>query len=206
MRAISGTGPTTSGSCAGPNSVLHWDGRDWIAWRRHPLLRRRREHDQRDWAAAPNDLWVIGDGISHWLNDRWVATPRFPSDVVGINGPYVAVAGTGPSDVHFLLASGYVVKATNDNLDPHRGAEHEQPPGRPRGGCSDRCVGRLRRPHVRRLTPVPARCRCGRLGFPFRLLTGPAGIHAIWSAPDGTLWAAGKGGALLRRAPNPTAP
>ena len=58
----------------------------------------------------------MGDAISHWLNGGWVAPPAFPSDVVGINGPYVAVAGTGPNDVHFLLASGYVAKATNNNL------------------------------------------------------------------------------------------
>ena len=50
------------------------------------------------------------------MNDGWVAPPKFPTDVVGVNGPYVAVAGTGPSDVHFLVASGYVLEATNDNL------------------------------------------------------------------------------------------
>ena len=43
-------------------------------------------------------------------------------------------------------------------------------------------------------------------GPTLRSLSAPAGIRAIWSAPDGTLWAAGKGGALLRRAPTPAAP
>jgi len=204
MRAISGTSTSDVWVVRGTNTVLHWDGRGWVA-RDATLAGGVANTINAIWAAAPNDLWVVGDGISHWLNDSWVATPKFPSNVVPINGPYVAVAGTGPSDVHFLAASGYVLKATNGNMtlteelsvnthpialaaaaptgvwavfdDPVSAGSHLVQPGADADG-----------------------------GPTLRSLSAPAGIRAIWSAPGGTLWAAGKGGALLRRAPTPAAP
>jgi hypothetical protein len=202
MRAISGTGTRDVWVVRGTNTVVHWDGNDWIARDATLYYGGAANTINAIWAAAPDDLWVVGDGISHWLNGGWVATPKFASDVVGVNGPYVAVAGTGPSDVHFLVASGYVLKATNDNLtlteelsvDNHPiGLAAAAPAGvwavfdDPRSGVS-------------RLFQLGAD---GDGGTPFRSLTAPAGIRALWSAPDGTLWAAGKAGALLRRAPTP---
>jgi hypothetical protein len=205
MRAISGTGTSDVWVVRGTNRVLHWDGRDWVARDATLYYGGGANTINAIWAAAPNDLWVVGDGISHWLNDGWVATPRFPTDVVGVNGPYVAVAGTGPSDVHFLLASGFVLKATNDNLilteelssNNHPIALAAAAPTGVWAAFDDPAAG------VSRLVQLGAD---GDGGTTFRSIGGPAGIRAIWSAPDGTLWAAGKGGALLRRAPTPTAP
>ena len=205
MRAISGTSTSDVWVVRGTNSVLHWDGGGWIARDATLYYGGGANTISAIWAAAPNDLWVVGDGISHWRNDSWVATPKFPSDVVGVNGPYLAVAGTGASDVHFLLASGHVVKATNDNLtltvelsaSTHPIALAAAAPTGVWAVFDDPASG------VSRLFQLGAD---GDGGSPFRSLIAPAGIRAIWSAPDGTLWAAGKGGALLRRAPTPAAP
>ena len=201
LRAISGTGPKDVWVVRGASTVLHWDGESWLS-REAPLYYGGGINAVNAiWAAAPDDVWAVGDDISHWSNGGWVAPPKFPSNVVGISGPYVAVAGTGPNDVHFLLASAYVVKATNDNLTlveeltttTHPVALAAAVPTGVWAVFDD---------------PVAAVSRIHRVGGDPDAgaapdLVGPAGLNAIWSAPDGTLWAAGRGGSLLRRAPTP---
>jgi len=135
------------------------------------------------------------------VNGSWVTPPAFPSSVVGINGPYVAVAGTGPNDVHFLLASGHVVKATNDNLTLVQELNASTQAvalvaAAPMGVWAmfdDAGAG------VSRLYLLGGSPDAG----PDPRLVGPAGLKGIWALPDGTLWAAGQGGSLLRRAPTP---
>jgi len=205
MGAISGTGPSDVWVVRGTNSVLHWDGRDWIARDVTLYYGGAANTISAIWAAAPNDLWVVGDGISHWLNDDWVPPPKFPTDVAGVNGPYVAVAGTGPSDVHFLLASGYVLKATNDNLGLSVETSANNHPLALAAAAPNGVWAMFDDPlHGVSLLVQVGTDADG--GATFRSLSAPAGTHAIWSATDGTLWAAGKGGALLRRAPTSTAP
>lgn len=204
MRAISGTGTSDVWVARGTNTVLHWDGRGWVA-RDATLAGGVANTIAAIWAAAPNDLWAVGAGISHWLNDSWVAPPKFPSNVVPVNGPYVAVAGTGPNDVHFLAASGDVLKATNDNMTLAKELSVSNHPialaaAAPTGVWAvfdDPVSG------VSQLLQPGADADGGPT---LRSLSAPAGVRAIWSAPDGILWAAGKGGALLRRAPPPAAP
>jgi hypothetical protein len=201
MRAISGTGPNDVWIARGTNSVLHWDGQDWIA--RDVTLYQGGAVNTVNaiWAAAPNDVWIVGTGISHWVNGNWVTPPRFPTNVVPLNGPYVAVAGTGPNDVHFLLASGDVVKATNDNSILTQEASTSTPAvalvaAAPTGVWvmyDDAASG------VSRLSLLGGDSDGGVMPR----LVGPAGLKGIWCAPDGTLWAAGQGGSLLRRAPTP---
>src|SRR5205085_11037109 len=104
-------------------------------------------------------------------------------------------------DVHFLLASGYVAKATNDNLTlveelvstTHPVALAAAAPTGVWAVFDDPVAGVSR---VYRLGGDPDAGAAPRL-------VGPAGLSALCSAPDGTLWAAGKGGSLLRRAPAP---
>jgi hypothetical protein len=201
MRAISGTGPNDVWIARGTNSVVHWDGDDWIA--RDVTLNQGGAVNTINaiWAAAPNDLWVVGSGISHWVNGSWVGAPAFPSNVVPVNGPYVAVAGTGPNDVFFLSASGAVVKATNDNLTLTQVSNPGAPAvalvaAAPTGVWllfDDVASG------VSRLTLLGSHSD----GGADPRLVAPAGLKGIWCAPDGTLWAAGQGGSLLRRAPTP---
>jgi hypothetical protein len=203
MRAISGTGPRDVWIVRGTNSILHWDGDNWIA--RDVLLYYGGGANAVNaiWAAAPNDVWAVGDGISHWANGSWVAPPKFPSNVVGISGPYIAVAGTGPDDVHFLAATGYVVKATSDlslveelSASTHPVTLAAAAPIGVWALFDDAASG------VSRLYRVGSNPDAS-VGWSGTVV-GPAAINGIWSAPDGTLWAAGKGGSLLRRAPTPT--
>lgn len=204
MRAISGTGPNDVWIARGANTVLHWDGQDWIA--RDVTISQGGLVNTVNaiWAAAPDDLWAVGSGISHWMNGSWVGPPTFPSNVVGINGPYVAVAGTGPNDVHFLLASGHVVKATNNNLTLTQELGASTQPvalvaAAPTGVWAmfdDAAAG------VSRLYLLGGSPDAG----PDPRLVGPAGLKGIWGLPDGTLWAAGQGGSLLRRAPTAPTP
>ena len=201
MRAISGTGPNDVWIVRGPSTVLHWDGEGWVGREAAVYYGGGVNALNAIWAAGPDDVWAVGDSISHWSNGAWVAPPQFPSDVVGINGPYVAVAGTAPNDVHVLLASGYVAKATNNNLTlveelgttTHPVALAAAVPTGVWAMFDDPVAGVSR---IHRLGGDPDAGAAPSL-------VGPAGLNAIWSAPDGTMWAAGKGGSLLRRAPAP---
>jgi hypothetical protein len=201
LRAISGTGPNDVWVVRGSSTVLHWDGVGWIAREASLYYGGGVNAANAIFAAAPDDVWIVGDAISHWSNGTWVAPPAFPSNMVGISGPFVAVAGTGPDDVHFLFGSGYVAKATNGNrtlveeliTSTHPVALAAAAPAGVWALFDDGAAG------VSRLYRVGADADGG---APDQL-RGPAGLNAIWSAPDGTLWAAGKGGSLLRRAPAP---
>jgi len=201
LRAISGTGPKDVWVLRGPSTLMHWDGEGWVG--REAVMYRGGGLNALEaiWAAAPDDLWAVGDAISHWSNGAWVQPPAFPSNIVGINAPYVAVAGTGPNDVHFLFGSGYVAKATSNNLTLVEELSATTHPvalaaAVPTGvwAVFDDPVGGVSR--IYRLGGDPDAGAAPKL-------VGPAGLNAIWSAPDGTLWAAGKGGSLLRRAPAP---
>src|SRR5262249_31780281 len=65
MHAISGTGPNDVWVLRGTDSVLHWDGANWIS--RMPGVDNLRDV----WAAGPNDAWVAGDSLVRWHNDGW---------------------------------------------------------------------------------------------------------------------------------------
>jgi hypothetical protein len=202
LRAISGTSSNDVWILRGTNNLLHWDGSGWVS--RDVLLYFGGGVNAvaAIWAAAPNDVWAVGDGISHFLNGAWVAPPQFPSSVTGIGGPYLAVSGTGPNDVHFLLASGYVVAATAGTLVEELNAAGSHPlaltAAVPTGVWAmfdDAAFGVSR---LFRLGGNPDAGTSWTAGP-----VAPTGLAALWSAPDGTLWAAGAGGSLLRRAPTP---
>lgn len=189
MRAISGTSPDDVWIVRGTNSILHWDGAGWIS--RQPFI----DNVNDVWAAGPNECWVVGDGASHWHDDAWHVPPSLQS--IG-RLPLTAVGGGGSADV-WILAGGYVLKANGDaaaltvamNTDWNAAALSPAPGA---GGVwvlfqNGTAPSRLYR--VNALDDIaPA-------------LLAPAGLDDLWAAPDGALWAAGEGGALLRRAPGP---
>jgi hypothetical protein len=193
MRAISGTGPDDVWVLRGTNSVLHWDGQTWIS--RQPQI----DNLVGVWAAGPNEAWVVGDGVAHWLNGLW-SSPRLP--IFLASASFTAVSGTGPADV-WILAGDYVVKVSDDQQDLLEGLLTDTrpmavAPAGPAGsgvwvlvpeGAADSRLFQLSG------TPPTHNISAG--------LVAPAGLDDLWSAPDGTLWAAGAGGALIRKRPAP---
>jgi hypothetical protein len=189
MRAVSGTSRDDVWILRGANSILHWDGTSWIS--RQPYI----DKPERIWAAGPDNLWVVGvDGVSHWDGTYW-QTPRFPA---GIGPSCTAVGGSGPTDVWVLTADN-VLKASDDQTElvsvfignPAWRAASLTPVAT--GGVwvlfQDGIVGS-------RLYRFPGTDSFG-------AVLSPAGLNDVWLAPDGALWAAGTGGALVRRAPAP---
>ncbi|HET6146822.1 MAG TPA: hypothetical protein VFH68_04775 [Polyangia bacterium] len=190
MRAISGTGPDDVWVLRGRNSVLHWDGATWLG--RQPLV----DNLVDIWSPGPNEVWVVGDGLARWSGTGWSA-PRIPFMVS--NAPFTAVSGSGPTDV-WILAGGYALKVSDDYWDLNVAVSSDwraaslSPTST--GGVwvlfQDGAVA-SRLYHMTSIDPYehsPA-------------LLAPAGLNDLWAAPDGTLWAAGSGGALIRKRPAP---
>lgn len=191
LRAISGTGPNDVWILRGTNSVLHWDGDSWIS--RKPIIDRPVDI----WAAGPDEAWVVGDdGVSHWENGFWYP-PRLP---LGLDSTsFTAVGGSGPTDV-WMLAAGYLLKASDDKQDVSivMSSDWRAAALAPiatggvwvafeDGGVASRMY---------RITNVdPATFGTA--------VIGPVGLNDLWLAPDATLWAAGDGGALIRKRPAP---
>ena len=191
MRAISGTGPDDVWILRGTNSVLHWDGLSWIS--RQPLVNNLVDL----WAPGPNEVWVVGDDVSHWVGAGW-SPPRIPP-AIG-NTAFTSVGGSGPGDV-WLLAGGYVLKVADDGwnvtvvLSTDWRAASLSPLAT--GGAwvlfqDGTAASRL----YRVITAEP-----GGGGGP--ALIAPARLNDVWAAADGTLWAAGTDGALIRKRPVP---
>ena len=61
------------------------------------------------WAAGPNEAWVVGDGIGHWLGNAWVAT-QIPQEVY--YSSFSAVDGGGGGV--FFVSGGHVLQAAPD--------------------------------------------------------------------------------------------
>jgi hypothetical protein len=200
VRAISGTGPDDVWVLRGTNTVVHWDGATWLS-RQSSIT-----HLTDIWAAARGELWVAGDRVSRWRDGRW-RDAEIPAAVR--NTPITAIGGGGPGDV-WVLAGGYVLRATDDDpamptlvvatssswravaLTPARSPAST---GGVRVLFQDGTVA-SRIYHLTASNPPDTRVES----------LGPPGLSDLWEAPDGTLWATGPGGALLRRLPNPPAP
>jgi hypothetical protein len=190
MRAISGTGPDDVWILRGRNSVLHWDGGNWIS--RQPLV----DNLVDIWAPGPNEVWVVGDGLARWSGTGWGA-PRIPFMIS--NAPFTAVGGSGPTDV-WILAGGYALKVSDNygdlNIALSSSWRAASLSATSTGGVwvlfQDGTVA-SRLYHLTSIDPNergPA-------------VVAPAGLNDLWAAPDGTLWAAGSGGALIRKRPTP---
>jgi hypothetical protein len=191
MRAISGTGPADVWILRGRNSVLHWDGLSWIS--RQPLV----DNLVDIWAPGPNEVWVVGDAVSHWRGDGW-SPPRIPFAIGST--PFTAVGGSGPTDV-WILAGGYAMKVSDDYWDltvvmssSWRAVSLSS--AGTSGGVwvlfqDGTAASRLYRITGDQPADVGA------------VLLAPAGLNDLWAAPDGTLWAAGVGGAVIRKRPSP---
>jgi hypothetical protein len=191
MRAISGVATDDVWVIRGRNSVLHWDGADWIS--RQPMV----DNLVGIWAPGPNEVWIAGDTVSHWTGTSW-SPPRTPQSPGSI--PFTAVGGSGPGDV-WLLAGGYTMKVDADNwnitvaLSSDSRALALTPIST--GGVwvlyQDTIASVSR---VYQLTStVPGTWVPGPVA--------PGGLNDLWLAPDGAMWGAGTGGALIRRRPGP---
>jgi len=191
MRAISGTGPDDVWILRGTNSVLHWDGRSWIS--RQPDIDRPVDI----WAAGPDEAWVVGDdGVSHWDNGFWYR-PRLPATFGST--PFTAVNGSGPADV-WMLAAGYVLKVSDDQQDVSvvMSSDWRAAALAPiaTGGVWVVFQAGTEASRLYRITNTDP----GTFGT---AVIGPAGLNDLWLASDATLWAAGDGGALIRKRPSP---
>ena len=192
MHAITGAGPDDVWILRGTNSVLHWDGSTWIS--RLPQI----ENLKGIWAPGPNELWVVGDGVSHWIGTGW-SPLRIPN--ILINTPFTAVGGSGPTDV-WVLAAGYAMKvgANNGDLTEALSSSWHAAALSPvsTGGVwvlfQDGATPASR---LYRVTGTDPTTDIG------PMVVAPAGLNDLWAAPDGTLWGAGSGGALIRRRPTP---
>jgi hypothetical protein len=141
-------------------------------------------------------VWVVGEGVSHGRGTGW-NPPRIPF-AIG-NAPFTAVNGGGPADV-WILAGDYALKVSDDYADLNvaissgwRAASLTPAAG---GGVwvvfqDGTTASRLY--HLTAAAPTGSGAA----------LLAPAGFNDLWVAPDGTLWAAGTGGALMRKAPVP---
>jgi hypothetical protein len=193
LRAISGSGPNDVWVVRG-SSVLHSsDGTTWVP--RQPSTGHGTQVNPADvWAAGPNEAWVVGDGIAHWLGNDWAAT-EVPQEVY--YSSFSAVAGGGGAV--FFVTGGYVLEAAPDgkslsvvsNADQSVAAVHVVGP--------DDAWFLWREPDLTRVyhytLPLVTPGKKDRT-------VAPAGMNDIWVAPDGTPWLAGEGGALLRHAPD----
>jgi hypothetical protein len=192
MRKIWGNGPDDVWIVRGRNSLLHWDGASWIS--RQPPV----DNLVDVWAVGPNDAWVVGDAVAHWRGDGWDA-PRSPA--VPGSTPFTAVGGNGPTDV-WVLAGSYVWKMSDDytTFIEAFGTGSRVVALSPTGTVGiwvliqddTFAVSRLYR-----LTGTDPTTDT------FQGPLGPAGLNDLWAGPDGTLWATGTGGALIRRRPTP---
>lgn len=187
LRAISGTGPKDVWLIRGPNTVLHNDGNGWVA--RQPL---QTESLTDIWAVSPDDAWVVGDGVWRWSTDGWTRV-KVPPEVANI--PFHAVGGGGGSV--FFLAGGYVLRANPDGESISVVLS---------GGSAHSAIHVVARddawlvvqdPNLSRVYRIASAGTAGVAFNPYSL--APAGMNDIWAAPDGAVWMAGEGGALLRK-------
>jgi hypothetical protein len=194
MRVISGNGPNDVWILRGANTLVHFDGMNWLG--RQPELQR----PVAIWSPGPDELWIVGeDGTLHWYGGS-ARRQTWPPEL-GNAPSFSAVAGTGPGDVWVLSSDGYVLRVSDDGSKLVTMG----------GSGPQRAMG---------LAPIPtggiwALYQNGTVGSRFYGYTAvgpanpgpgmfaPAGLNTLWVAPDGTIWAGGAGGTLIRRAPAP---
>jgi hypothetical protein len=80
--SISGSGPNDVWVTLGSHNGVHWDGNQWTSVDVPGF---------HVWSAGPNDVWAVGEGVSHFDGVRWSTDLTF--------GYLEAVWGSGPSDV-----------------------------------------------------------------------------------------------------------
>jgi hypothetical protein len=184
IRRISGTGPDDVWIVRGDSSLLHWDGHGWVG--RDPY-----NHAITDvWAAAPGEAWVVGQGLAHWRDGAWQSTPKIPQPLASTT--FSAVAGSGSANVWFL-AGGSLLQLSADgreltvllNSDWQGIALAASPTGDMWAMFRDGAVA----------------SRLYRSSDAFAAVLAPAGLNDLATTPDGALWVAGPGGALLRKGP-----
>jgi hypothetical protein len=192
MHAISGFGPDDVWILRGRSSVLHWDGSTWIS--RQPQV----DNLQGIWAPGPNEVWIAGDGVSHWIGTGW--SPLRIPDIL-INTSFTAVGGSGPTDV-WVLAAGYALKVAPNNWDLTEGISSSWraaalSPVSSGGIWVLFQDGTTPASRLYRVTGTDPTTDVG------PALVAPAGLNDLWASPDGTMWGAGQGGALIRKRPAP---
>jgi hypothetical protein len=193
MRAISGTSPDDVWILRGMNTLLHSDGTDWTT--RQTSLAQPVDI----WEAGPDELWVAGaDGV-YRQRGPYGDKLRLPTEV-GLGTPFTAVAGLSPTEV-WVLSPSYLLQ-----LDAT--------------GIELSIVTRSLNPTLVSIAPAAgggvwllsqngdvssiAEFYMAPPGQPTTAVVwSPAGLTDIWAAPDGTLWAGGAGGSLVRRLPAP---
>ena len=137
-------------------------------------------------------------GVSHWIGTGW--SPLRIPDIL-INTPFTAVGGSGPTDV-WVLAAGYALKVAANNWDLTEAISSNWRAAAlsplSSGGIwvlfQDGATPASR---LYRVTGTDPTTDIG------PMVVAPAGLNDLWAAPDGTLWGAGAGGALIRRRPVP---
>ncbi len=187
MRAISGTGLNDVWIVRGSKSVLHLDDHGWTS------LQPGIENLVDVWANGPDDAWVVGNQAAHWTGNGWI---RVQAPLIVGTAPFVAVSGSGAADV-WALAGGSLLHATSDltfasvlDTSSRLVSLSVTGPGTLWGLLQDGTTT-SRVFHVAGSVPDPL--------VPVSL--APAGLNDLWAAPDGTLWVAGAGGAILQKRP-----
>ena len=124
IRRVSGTGPDDVWVVRGDSNLLHWDGHVWVG---------RNPDDDRItdvWAAAPDEAWIVGQGVAHWRGGSWQVRPRIPPTVA--SATFSAVSGGGPADGVVpggrLPAAAKRRRARPDDREEHRLARHRPCP------------------------------------------------------------------------------
>ncbi len=113
-------GPTFTGLfVAGPNDVYatgminvvyHWDGSG--TWD-HQFLGTAFE-DNGIWGSCPHDIYTVGSGAFHSTGDR-VWTPQSLTGAPASFSPFIAVWGSGPTDIYFLIGDASVLHSHGDD-------------------------------------------------------------------------------------------
>jgi len=186
LRAISGSGAQDVWVLRGGDTVLHWGG-TWVS--RQPL---QLANLVDVWAGGPDEAWVVGDGVGHWSGGDWVPV-QLPAQVAGI--PFRAVDGL--AGAVFFLAGTNVLRASEDGRSLSVVASFSAPVSALHVAAANDVWFLVQEPGLTRVYhatgPTPAD-----LGMSS---VAPGGMNDIWSAPDGTLWLTGEGGAVLKRLP-----
>ncbi|HVT08842.1 MAG TPA: hypothetical protein VHO67_15395, partial [Polyangia bacterium] len=186
LRAISGTGSQDVWVIRGGDTVLHWDG-TWVSRQPFQLV-----NLVDVWAAGPDEAWVVGDGVGHWSGGAWQSV-QLPAQVAGT--AFRAVDGSAGGV--FFVAGAYVLRASDDGRSLSVIGSFSFPVAGLYAGPSD-VWSLVQEPGLTRVYHATAQ-------NPTDLAmssVAPGGMNDIWASPDGTLWTAGEGGALLKRAPH----
>jgi len=192
MRAISGTSADDVWILRGMNSLLHWDGMDWTS--RQTSLAQPVDI----WEAGPDAVWVAGaDGV-YRQRGPYADKPRLPTEV-GLSTQFTAVAGLSPTEV-WVLSPSFLLQTDASGFDL---STVTRTPSQTLVSIAP-AAGGVWLLSQNGLASSLAAFYMGPSGQGEQVAVwSPAGLNDIWAAPDGTLWAGGAGGSLLRRLPTP---